>query len=91
MTSLTYRRAVGAVDAVVDGQTVLLSPRDLSYHSLDRVGARVWDLLAQPQSADGLVDSLQDQFNVTEDQCRADLEPFLARMIAIGILEVSSA
>jgi hypothetical protein len=91
MTSVTYRRAVGAVDAVVDGQTVLLSPRDLSYHSLDRVGACVWDLLSEPQTVDRMVDSLQASFNVTEEQCRADLEPFLARMTAIGILEESAA
>ena len=36
---IVIRRAEGAMDAVVDGRTVLLSPRDFSYHGLDPVGA----------------------------------------------------
>ena len=86
----TYRRATSAVDAVVDGQVVLLSPVDFSYHALDRVGARVWALLDSPRSDDDLVASLTAEFDVDADQCRADLEPFLVRMVEIGTLQVSA-
>ena len=86
--SRTYRRAQGAVDATVDDQVVLLSPIDFSYHSLDRVGGRVWALLEQPSSADALVAALTVDFDVSPDQCRTDLEPFLEKMVSIGVLEV---
>ena len=91
MSGPTYRRAVGAVDAVVDGQIVLLSPIDLSYHALNRVGAAAWELLATPATQDDLVDSLAQRFTVSPEQCRTDLAPFLARMTAIGVLTVSPA
>jgi len=84
-----YSRATGAVDAVVDGQVVLLSPADFSYHALDRVGARVWALLAEPATIDALVAALQEEFDVSDGQCRADVEPFLTKMTAIGILTAS--
>ena len=40
-------RVPEAIAAVVDGQTVILSPLDYSYHALDPVGARVWELLRE--------------------------------------------
>ena len=86
-----YSRAPGAVDAVVDGQVVLLSPADFSYHSLDRVGARVWELLAEPRTTDSLVASLVESFDVTDEQCRADVQPFLDRMAEIGILSAEDS
>lgn len=87
MTEVLYRRAPGAVDAVVDGQVVLLAPVDFSYQSLDRVGGRVWELLAEPRTMDDLVGMLRSQFDVDEDRCRADLLPFLDRMTSLGILQ----
>lgn len=80
----TFRRATAAVDAVVDGQTVVLSPRDFSYHALDPVGARVWQLLSDPCSLDELVGTLCGEFEVTDERCRADVVPFLDRMVDIG-------
>lgn len=77
-------RAPSAVDAVVDGQTVILSPVDFSYHTLDPVGARIWTLLADPLTIDELVDVLCAEYAVDSEACRADVEPFLERMVAIG-------
>lgn len=82
----TYCRVPGAIDAVVDGEVVVLSPVNLSYHVLDRIGARVWSLLAEPTTDDDLVATLVEQFDVESDQCRADIQPFLTRMIEIGVL-----
>lgn len=81
---VAFRRATAAVDAVVDGQTVVLSPRDFSYHALDPVGARVWQLLSDPYSLDELVGILCSEFDVSDERCRTDVAPFLDRMVAIG-------
>lgn len=81
------RRVPSAVDAVVDGQTVLLSPLDFSYHSLDAVGARIWELLAEPRTTDELVATLCREYEVAPEQCRADVTPFLERMVSIGAVD----
>lgn len=83
------QRAPGAVQAVVDGQLVLLSPVDFSYHGLDSVGARIWEMLEQPLSIDEVVASLLTEYTIDESTCRADVEPFVARMSEIGVLLVS--
>jgi hypothetical protein len=78
------QRAPSAVDAVVDGQTVVLSPLDFSYHTLDPVGARIWGLLARPLTTDELVAALCAEYAVDTQRCRSDVDPFLERMVAIG-------
>jgi Coenzyme PQQ synthesis protein D (PqqD) len=82
-----FRRTPSAVDAVVDGQTVLLSPLDFSYHSLDPVGARIWELLAEPLTMDELVEVLSGEYEVAPEQCRGDVSPFIERMVAIGAVD----
>ena len=85
----TYERVAGAAEAIVDGEVILLSPMDLSYHSLDRVGARVWEILATPTTDDDLIAVLTSEFDVSDEVCRADVTVFLERMIDIGVLRVS--
>ena len=86
-SAITYRRAPGAIAAQIDDQIVVLSPIDYTYHALDTVGASVWNLLSDPMNLDQLVDGLTAAYDVTPDQCRADVVPFLDRMMTIGALE----
>jgi len=88
---VVIRRVDGAMDAVVDGRTVLLSPRDFSYHGLDPVGARIWGLVEQPRTVGEVVAALVEAYDVEPDRCRADLLPFVVRMVDIGTLETDPA
>lgn len=85
-TTTRMSRVPEAITAVVDGQMVILSPLDYSYHALDPVGARVWDLLDEPRSIDDLVVALMAEYEVDDAQCRSDVVPFLDRMVQIGAL-----
>ena len=80
------QRAPGAVQAVVDDQLVLLSPIDFSYHAVDPVGARIWEILEQPHTIDQIVATLTTLYSVDPDTCRTDVEPFIDRMVEIGVL-----
>ncbi len=82
----TYARAPGAAGAVVDGETVVLSPTDLRYHSLNASAAAIWDLLAEPASAAAVVDRLLEQFEVTRPDCEADVAACLALLGDLGLV-----
>lgn len=86
----TLQRAPGAVEARVDDRLVLLSPIDFSYHAVDPVGSRIWDLLREPNTVDQVVESLMAQYEVDDARCRADVEPFLERMVLIGVVEIQT-
>ena len=85
-SSTTYRHAEGAATAEVDGDTVVLSPTDLRYHSLNTTAAAVWQLLAEPTTADEVVTSLVEIFDVDADTCRTDVEACLAELCEIGVV-----
>ena len=87
VTATKYRRAPGAIAAQIDDQIVVLSPVDFTYHALDAVGASVWNLLSDPMNLDQIIEGLTASYDVTPDQCRTDVVPFLDRMMTIGALE----
>jgi hypothetical protein len=64
----------------VDGELVMLDPSRSLYFGLDPIGARIWELLEQPQSVAALCDRLRDDFDVPAETCRADVTAFLEQL-----------
>ncbi|GAB4012725.1 PqqD family protein [Nocardioides ultimimeridianus] len=69
-------RTEGVVEAQFDDVRVLLND-DLEYLGLDEVGQRIWALLEQPRSLEGLVGVLTDEYDVSEDDCTRDVRAFV--------------
>ncbi len=70
----------------MDGETVMLAINSGTYYSLDSVGSAVWKALEQPLSLADLVARLVLDFEVSEEQCRAETAGFLREMLTEGIL-----
>lgn len=85
-----YRRADGAASAVVDGDTVILSPSDMRYHALNSTAAAIWDELTEPRSLDTIVTNLSERYEVDVDTCRADVQACLATMTELGVVSSPS-
>ena len=78
-------RATGAVEAEVDGERILLSPRDFSYFGLTGSGSRVWDLIDGARSLDDIVTSLEAEFEAEDGRIRADVLEFIDALVAAGL------
>jgi hypothetical protein len=61
------------VHTEVEQHTMLMSIELGKYYSLSPVGTRIWQLLEEPQSISQLLEQLQEEFDVSEDECRKDL------------------
>jgi hypothetical protein len=81
-----YVRAPGAAAAEVDGETVVLSPSDLRYHSLNDTAAAIWRRLAEPSTVDALVEGLRQEFDVEHDECRTGVETCLVELTGLGLV-----
>ncbi len=79
-------RTAGVVEAQFDEVRVLLSS-DLEYLGLDEVGQRVWDLLAEPSDLDELVAMLTAEYDVSDEQCRTDVDRFLDALEKHGLVD----
>ena len=73
--------------APVDGELVMLDPRHSRYFGLDEIGNRIWDLLERPRSVEALCSTLETQFDVAPETCRADVLAFLERLAEAELVE----
>jgi len=74
--------------AVVEGQVVLLEPREGRYLSLDDVGSRVWELLKREPRVEAAIQALLGEYDVDETRLRSDVATFLERCEELKLLRV---
>ncbi len=77
------------ISARVGEEIVMMSAEEGKYIGLNDVGARIWELLDQPQPREALEARLLEEFEVTPEVIRIELDAFLDtlaefRAIALG-------
>lgn len=81
-------RVTDVLSTQVDGEYVLMSP-DLTYHGVEGVGNRIWDLLDEPMSVAELVAAIIAEYDVTPEQAESDLVGFIGEMQSKGLMTIS--
>jgi hypothetical protein len=81
-------RCSEAITREVDGELVMLDPRQSIYFALDSIGRRIWDLLEQPQQIDALCRILGEEFDAPAVTCRADVLAFLAQLADAHLVSI---
>jgi hypothetical protein len=73
----------------VGDETVILDLTSGMYFGLDPVGARIWQLLSEGHQVDAVVTSLLNEYEVSEEQLRQDVETLVSELISRGLVEVT--
>lgn len=79
-------RADGLLTAAVGDELLMMSAAEGKYFNLNDVGTRIWELLAQPVSADGIVAALIAEYDTDADTARAEVVEFLSALRERGLL-----
>jgi hypothetical protein len=74
----------------LDGELVLLNYESESYFGLDEVGTRIWEVLQAAPSIEVGVDQLLDEFDVSPEQLRQDVQRLLGELIDGGLVELQA-
>lgn len=82
----TVVRAEDAMDSPVDDELVMMDLQRGVYYSLDRVGAEIWNRLAEPQKVAGLCAQLMQTYEVDQATCETDVLAVLNERAANGLL-----
>ncbi|PKP91872.1 MAG: PqqD family protein [Alphaproteobacteria bacterium HGW-Alphaproteobacteria-16] len=59
------------------------------YVGLNPMGARIWRLIETPHSTDDICATLIDRFEVDPAACRAEVDAFIDKMVARGLVIVA--
>ena len=72
----------------LEGEIVLLAMHNDHYYRLDEVGARMWELLCEHGEIDAARGQLLTEFDVDPQRLATDLEAFVTRLGAAGLMAV---
>lgn len=68
------------ISTTLDGEEVILHRESEKYFGLNAVGTRLWELLEEPRTVDELVSIVQEDFDVSRERGREDVEAFIEDM-----------
>lgn len=85
----TVVAAEGQVSSDLEDEVAILDLKAGMYYGLDRVGARVWNLIQEPRVAEEIRDVLVSEYEVEPDRCERDLIVLLQRLVDEGLVEVN--
>ena len=80
------RRTDGLMSAAVGDELLMMSAAEGKYFNLNDVGSRIWELLAQPVSAEKLVAALTVEYDVDADTAREHVADFLSALCERGLV-----
>lgn len=84
-TTILSRRE-GLMTADMNGSAVMMDIMTGKYYNLGQVGGRIWEILEEPMTVAALVKKLTDEYDVSAEQCRTDILPFLDTLLERGLL-----
>jgi len=73
----------------LSGEAVILQLQDGMYYGLDPIGAFIWKLIQTPKTIAEIRDAILEEYDVTPEQCEADLRALLEdmkeqRLVTVG-------
>ena len=74
---------------VIEGESVLLNLNSESYFGLDPIGTRMWTLLTNSESIQSAYEALLDEYDVSADDLRRDMQDLIEKLVANGLVEVA--
>jgi hypothetical protein len=78
--------AANVLSQEVGGETVLLDLAGESYFSLNEVGTRIWQMLAEGSALADLLDALADEYDVARGQLESEVGDLLAKLADAGLV-----
>lgn len=75
----------------LDGEAVLLNLANERYYGLNRVGTRMWHVLASSASVQVAFERLAGEYDVEPDRLRDDLAALIGQLTEQGLIRLDSA
>lgn len=73
----------------LSGELALLDLQSNTYYGLNKVGARIWEMIQEPRSLSELCAAVIEQYDVDSVRCRADIEALVRQLADTGLVRLS--
>ena len=86
--STTIVAAEDTLSTTLDGESVILHTGSGKYFGFNHVGTDIWELLEEPQSIEAVTQRIADDYDVTRERCRDDIDELVAELIEKQLVRV---
>ena len=76
------------VSCELGDESAILDLKKGVYYGLDPVGARVWELIQQPQTVAEVVAHITDEYDVEAETCSSDIIALLNQLMEHDLIEI---
>ena len=80
------RRDRRTASRILAGEAVVLTPMNSKIHGFNETGSRIWELLEGEPTVGELVARIHSEFQVSEEEARADIEAFVEALKIRGLV-----
>lgn len=84
----SYKASTKHLYSEIDAEAVILDVNSGTYYGLNEVSNRIWQFLQTPASEERLLELLLEEYEVTPEVARADLQALLQDLLSNGLIEV---
>lgn len=84
-----YRRKPSVSGVRHGDRIVLMDVGGEQFYSLDQVGGRIWELLADHDQPDAIATAITSEFAAPADVVRRDVDEFLDQLSRDGLIEAA--
>jgi len=74
---------------VIDGEAIIINLSNGIYYSMDKVGALIWEMLAEGHSLEEVTTAVLACYDITREQAEADVQRLAAELVQENLLVVS--
>ncbi|WP_336788239.1 lasso peptide biosynthesis PqqD family chaperone [Paenibacillus sp. MMO-177] len=79
-------RAEGFLVSDMGGEKVMMSIQSGKYYNLGQTGGAIWEHLAEPTTADEIVNKLCEEYEIDKDACLRQVSAFLQQLAEQGLI-----
>lgn len=72
----------------IDDKIMMMNVDTGEYYDFDDIASFIWRHINKPVSVEALCDKINDEFEVEQDQCRADTEEFLDDLATRSLIRI---
>ncbi len=87
---MKIKRNEDAVWRVIDGDFVLLIPREATLHALTGCGSRVWELMEGETNVSDIVGRICAEYEVEPERARDEITEFIRKLIEMNLVEATA-
>ena len=87
MSTTTFRRSVDTIFTTLDEDLLALNVERGLCYGMEKVTARIWNMLDEPRSSDEIVAGLLQEYDVDPDRCRSEVNKLIEVLQTEGLVE----